>query len=203
MSATILVAFHRSQVSKRTSRYATILVVVAAGGSLLGQAVTHTSESRLGTAITSGLVCVLLLASLPAITRKALAHRKVGLNTLAAAVTAYLIIGLFFTGLYRFIAAAEGIQFFEGVTDANGGDFQFFSFVTLTTVGYGDLVPATDGGRAAAVLEALSGQVFLVTAVARIVSIMGRERPEPILYQSRYEIDEDEERSDPDGDQSQ
>jgi hypothetical protein len=46
----------------------------------------------------------------------------------------------------------------------------FFSFVTLTTTGYGDLVPTTEAGQGLAVLEALLGQLFLVTAVAKIVT---------------------------------
>jgi voltage-gated potassium channel Kch len=46
----------------------------------------------------------------------------------------------------------------------------FFSFVTLTTTGYGDLVPATNPGQTMAVLEAVLGQLFLVTAVAKIIT---------------------------------
>ena len=52
----------------------------------------------------------------------------------------------------------------------------YFSFITLTTVGYGDLTPYTDVARTAAVCEAVLGQVFLVTAVARIVSLLGSSR---------------------------
>lgn len=176
ISATILLAFHRAQVSRRTLRYATVLVVVAGAATLITQSAAHVDDSRWSDAISSFLIGGLLLGSLPAITRKAFAHRKVGLNTLAGALTSYLIIGLFFTYLFRFLSAVQGVDFFQGVPDANGGDYQFFSFVTLTTTGYGDLVPATDSGKAAAVLEALAGQVFLVTAVARIVSLMGMER---------------------------
>ena len=54
--------------------------------------------------------------------------------------------------------------------DGTVGDVLFFSFVTLTTTGYGDLVPAGDPGQSLAVLEALLGQLFLVTAVAKVVT---------------------------------
>ena len=47
----------------------------------------------------------------------------------------------------------------------------FFSFVTLTTTGYGDLVPAGNPGQSFAVLEALLGQLFLITAVGKIVTV--------------------------------
>ena len=47
----------------------------------------------------------------------------------------------------------------------------FFSFVTLTTTGYGNLVPAGNPGQSLAVLEALLGQLFLVTAIGKVVSV--------------------------------
>jgi hypothetical protein len=54
--------------------------------------------------------------------------------------------------------------------------FSFPSFTTLTTVGYGDLVPAEFFGRTLAMLEALFGQLYLVIAVARLVSLWAHER---------------------------
>ena len=54
-------------------------------------------------------------------------------------------------------------------TDATNADFLYFSFITLTTVGYGDLTAADNLGRSVAVLEALTGQVYLVTIVALLV----------------------------------
>jgi len=56
-------------------------------------------------------------------------------------------------------------------------DFQFFSFVTLTTLGYGNLVPASDVGQSLAVMEAVLGQVFLVTVVALAVGNLGAALP--------------------------
>jgi hypothetical protein len=49
-------------------------------------------------------------------------------------------------------------------------DALFFSFVTLTTTGYGNLVPASNPGQSLAVMEAVLGQLFLVTAVAKIIT---------------------------------
>ena len=54
--------------------------------------------------------------------------------------------------------------------DGNIDDDLFFSFITLTTTGYGNLVPAGNPGQSMAVLEALIGQLFLVTAVAKLVT---------------------------------
>ncbi|MEZ5349172.1 MAG: potassium channel family protein [Microthrixaceae bacterium] len=56
-------------------------------------------------------------------------------------------------------------------------DFQFFSFVTLTTLGYGDLVPGTEVGQSLSMVEAVLGQVFLVTVVAMAVGNLGATLP--------------------------
>jgi len=56
-------------------------------------------------------------------------------------------------------------------------DFLYFSFVTLTTTGYGDLSAAGNAGRALSVSEAILGQVYLVTVVAVVVSNLGRPAP--------------------------
>jgi hypothetical protein len=54
----------------------------------------------------------------------------------------------------------------------------FFSFVTMTTLGYGNLVPAANPGQTFAVLEAVTGQLFLVVAVGKIISSMRPRRGE-------------------------
>jgi hypothetical protein len=70
--------------------------------------------------------------------------------------------------------------FFADGQPLNASNVQYFSFTTLTTLGYGDFTAAGNLGRALAVLEAISGQVFLATLVARLVSAYGtsrRQRP--------------------------
>ena len=64
--------------------------------------------------------------------------------------------------------------FFAEQAHTNISDYLYFSFVTLTTVGYGDLTAAGGLGRAVAVIEALTGQLYLVTVVALVVSRMAR-----------------------------
>jgi hypothetical protein len=85
------------------------------------------------------------------------------------ALAAYLMLGMAFGFAYRGVAFLQPGPFFAGSGDAALPDALFFSFVTLTTTGYGDLVPAGNPGRSLAVLEALTGQLFLVTAVAKVV----------------------------------
>jgi voltage-gated potassium channel Kch len=78
----------------------------------------------------------------------------------------YLVIGMFFTFVYRTVEHFGEDPFFAQKAHATSTDFLYFSFVTLTTVGYGDLTAATDLGRTLAIVEALTGQLYLVTVVA-------------------------------------
>ena len=87
------------------------------------------------------------------------------------------MIGLIFASWYAALQTVGDSTLFAGTKDANGKTLQYFSFITLTTTGYGDYVPVTDIARAVAVLEALIGQIFLATLVARLVaSFAGRRR---------------------------
>ncbi len=84
-------------------------------------------------------------------------------------LSAYMIIGLIFSAVYVAMWKFSG-SFFANGEAANTQTFQYFSFTTLTTLGYGDFTAAGDGGRAVAVLEAIVGQMFLATLVARLVA---------------------------------
>ena len=92
-------------------------------------------------------------------------------------VCVYMLIGLFFAFVFAAVGQFESGDFFTTVKDPGYADFIFFSYVTETTIGYGDLVPASQIGRSLAVFDALLGQLFLVTVLGRIVSLWGRELP--------------------------
>ena len=131
-----------------------------------------TGFNKLLVSVGSFSYCVVLALCFPAILRRTFAHRRVTLNTVAASLAAYLLLGLIFMSMYRFVNIVNGPFFVQ--PNVNGFTFEYFSFVTLTTVGFGDFTPATDAGRAVAMLEALIGQVFLVTIVALVVSNLGQ-----------------------------
>jgi hypothetical protein len=95
---------------------------------------------------------------------------EVDRETMLGAVSAYLFIGMAFAFCYRSLGVIGSEPFFGTTGDDVVSNDLFFSFITLTTTGYGDLVPATKPGQGLAVLEALLGQLFLVTAVAKIVT---------------------------------
>jgi hypothetical protein len=75
-----------------------------------------------------------------------------------------------FASVYTALDHLGESMFFANNEPANTQTFQYFSFTTLTTLGYGDFTAAENGGRSIAVMEALTGQVFLATLVARLVA---------------------------------
>ncbi|MBG0567179.1 potassium channel family protein [Actinoplanes aureus] len=96
-------------------------------------------------------------------------HRGVNQQTMLGALAAYLLIGMAFAFAYECVAAIQPGPLFGERGDGSLADVLFFSFVTMTTTGYGDLVPATNPAQSIAVLETLVGTLFLVTAVAKVV----------------------------------
>ena len=108
-----------------------------------------------------------------------LRHRVVTTQTILGALSAYLLLGFFFAAMFTATAKLGNAPFFTNGETPDTDSIQYFAFITLTTTGYGDLTPASQPGRSFAVLDALAGQIFLVTLVARLVSVFGIERRPP------------------------
>jgi ion channel len=96
-------------------------------------------------------------------------ERTVTIHSMFGVLCLYLLIGLLFAVAYAVIQDVGSTDFFT-TKHAGRDDFLYFSFSTLTTTGYGDLVAATNLGRSLAITEALVGQLYLVTVVALIVA---------------------------------
>jgi voltage-gated potassium channel Kch len=99
-----------------------------------------------------------------------LAFGTVTLQSIYGAISAYLVLGFMFAAAFAAIYHFSGDQFFVPGETANTQTFQYFSYTTLTTLGYGDFTAHYSSGQAVAVLEALTGQIFLATLVARLVA---------------------------------
>ncbi|SEC03477.1 ion channel [Microbacterium hydrocarbonoxydans] len=112
---------------------------------------------------------VAFLVAPVAIIRHQVMRRGLDTEALLAAISAYVLVGMFFTLVYNLAALLTGAPAFgDGVVDSLSTQL-FFSFTTLTTTGYGNIVPASPGIQTIAVAEAITGQLFLITAVARIM----------------------------------
>lgn len=162
---TLLACLRAASVSRRTERIVAGLVLLtfaSVAGSRIGAGEDPALFSR---AVNGALVALAPLV----IARDLWSHPRITGRTVAGALCIYLLVGMLFASLLGILAAADE-PVFAGVADATDADRLYFSFVTMTTTGYGDLVPAPGPARALAVMEALLGQLYLVTIVAVLVS---------------------------------
>ncbi len=100
-------------------------------------------------------------------------EKKVSANVIYGAIVAYLLMAIMWAFVYRVLETLQPGSFnmVQGHALESRSLFTYFSFVTLTTLGYGDITPATDAARSFAIVEALAGQIYLVVLVARLVGI--------------------------------
>jgi hypothetical protein len=124
--------------------------------------------------LTLGIWILIAILAAAAALRFAFRARVIDAEHVYAALSAYLLSGLFFGLLYWILGQFDAEAF------ATTGGFSrmsaiYFSFVTLATLGYGDIVPRTDVARGVAILEAVGGQLFLAVLVARLVSSYSRD----------------------------
>lgn len=135
------------------------------------------------------LAGILLLVTPFAILRHIASHRVITTETLLGAASVYLLLGFSFAFLFLGIATLSPAPFFQGQSPATVNNALFFSYTTLTTVGYGNLVPAGSMGQTSAMLEALLGQIYLVVIIARLVSLWGQERQQVPTGTFRQRLD--------------
>ena len=109
------------------------------------------------------------------VARAVFAPGKVTLHRIIGAILLYLCIGLIFVALFCFVALL-GQKAFIGFDPREddllvAGNLIYFSFVTLTSVGYGDIVPLHPFARGLANVEAIIGQLYPATLLARLVTL--------------------------------
>ncbi|MHB1430565.1 MAG: potassium channel family protein [Streptosporangiaceae bacterium] len=131
------------------------------------------STGRGAAAAWAGLI---LLLAVMLIIRQILAMPTVTAQSIYGAISAYLIIGLMFASFFAAMYWLQGQHFFASHQPGTISNFQYFSFTTLTTLGYGDFTAYQNPGQAVAMIEAMTGQIFLATLVAKLVSAF---RPAP------------------------
>ncbi len=174
LGTTILVALHTSSASRRLMIIGAVCFVLGVVIALIGALwPAYQNVGQLGPVI-SGL---LLVVAMVVIVRRIIAHTVVTVQTVLGAIDVYLLAGMIFALLYAGLDIISPVPFFVGVSHATTNDFLFFSYTTLTTVGYGNLIPQSNVGMTMAMVEALFGQIYLVIVVARLVSLWGQVRP--------------------------
>jgi len=125
---------------------------------------------------------VLVTAAIPVVivggVLRLLRERGVSIQAVAGALAIYLAVGLLFASIIGFIAHVDSTLYFAQHTNGTEGDRVYFSFTVLTTTGFGDFSAATPAGHALAVIEELTGQLYLVTVIGLLIgNLVGGQKP--------------------------
>jgi Ion channel len=166
-AATLLVALWTSGLTRyvRASLVLVAVAVLSAVGLILNPGSTI-----------AGLVgifeLILTLQTVVIVALGVVDQGEVNAQSVTGAICIYVLLGMMFTFLYGAVAALGSGPFFAQGTDGTLSLRLYFSYVTLATLGYGDYTPTGDLGHALAVIEALLGQLYLVTIVALLVARM-------------------------------
>jgi Ion channel len=106
-----------------------------------------------------------------------LRERGVTVQAVAGALAIYLCLGLVFAWIISIITHVDSTPYFAQHTDGTEGERLYFSFTVLTTTGFGDFSAATPAGHALAVIEMLTGQLYLVTVIGLLIgNFVGRQK---------------------------
>ena len=172
MAAVLLLALRISHVTPRTHRLALGAVTLALLG-LAGNALAGVTESE---AFSSLLLGVLVVVTPVVILRRIFQHLVISGQTVLGAICAYLLFGMAFAFVYHAMWDIDPSVFGGNLGESPQFGLLYFSYVTLATLGYGDIVPVGQLARSFAMIESLVGQIFLVTLVAALVGNLGRVR---------------------------
>jgi hypothetical protein len=173
-AATLIFALRAGEVTPRVTAGFTVIAtmlfvavaVLAAAGASTEAAARLTSAALVAfapPAIAIGVV-------------RGLREQGAGVQSILGVLCIYLLMGMVYAFVYDVIDRLGGAPVFTGGISANSPHCMYFSFTTLTTVGYGDVTARSDLGHTVAVSEALIGQIYLVTVVALLVSGFAHSR---------------------------
>ncbi len=166
--ATVWAVLRVSGARRPVRRVAAVLLLISALAAIVNLFVGRQTSGEGAVAFMSAVLYVIAPFS---ITRSLLFRREVDLQTVLGAIDIYLLVGMLFAFVYRFLGVVQPSAFFgAAVGDGKIPQDLFFSFTTLTTTGYGNYVPAGNPGQSFAVAEMLIGQLFLVIAVAKVIN---------------------------------
>ncbi len=173
----LLFALRTSHASKRLQRVAIavvpVLLLATAAAAARGR------DAEVIRVVISLVMTVLLLAVLLAIVRRLSTHLTISWNTILGALCVYLLFGLLFSAAYSVAGHLQDNLLFVQQRGFNSTDTLYFSLITLTTVGYGDLTMRSDVTRIMSAMEAMLGQIYLIIAVGLLIGNLGRRRRSP------------------------
>jgi hypothetical protein len=160
---------------KRVLLYVFMILVVAAHGCGWG---AYWTGSQVLIVVSKLLDIAFILIASGFILKIVFRAREITVETIAGAICVYLFIGIFWADVYALVEIAnpgsfsllkDGAQETMQVVTQRASQFNYFSFVTLSTLGYGDITPLTRPAQGLATMEAILGQLFLAVLIARLV----------------------------------
>jgi hypothetical protein len=170
VGATLLLALNAAEMKQPFLRVAVAVVAVCVVAVIIASAAGKGSTAEAITAIANGLLVALAPPAVAlGVYRNLRATGRVTVTVVAGVLCLYMLLGLFFAFVYVAIQNLGGAPFFANGDSAVSARAVYFSFITLTTVGYGDYTARTNLGHTLSITEALVGQIYLVTIVAAIV----------------------------------
>jgi Ion channel len=179
MAGMVVTALFAEGATRMQWQHVGLLVAIAVVGLVVVASVGGRGSAA--QTITFSLSGVLAAAGAVIVARGVIAgiqvERRVTPHTVMGALTIYLLAGLVFAFAYGVMGTIADAPVLSHTGIDKHAEQVYFSFVTLTTVGYGDITPVARAARMTSVLEALFGQLYLVTIVAVIVSNVGARRP--------------------------
>lgn len=172
-TAGVLLALRAADFAPRLATPAVAAALVVLGLSIVRAVLGGIGEGA-ARAMNAGLVAMGPPAVAIGVMHDLRATGRVRVQAVMGALSLYVLVGMLFAFTYGAVDELGGDPFFADGEQATASRCLYFSFTTLTTVGYGDLIARTDAGHTLAVFEALLGQIYLVTVVSLIVSNLGR-----------------------------
>lgn len=163
----VLLALRNGRLHRRAVRLVAVGLLV---GTVVASTLQLVAHDKPAAGVADLWTALVLLLAIILILGRILARPEITVQSIYGAISAYMILGLMFAAVYSAIFHFDGNTFFANGRVGNTQTFQYFSFTTLATLGYGDFTAAGNFGRALADLEALTGQIFLVTLVAFLVT---------------------------------
>jgi len=171
-SATLLLALWASDSKPRIIRpaFALVILVMITSVTQVIAGETDGSAARVADALLVALAPPVIVIGL---LREVRARQTVTIQAVLGVLCVYLLIGMFFAFVYGAIGRAGDASFFAGSPPSSVANCLYYSFTTLTSVGYGDLTARSNLGHTLSVFEALLGQIYLVTVVSLLVANLG------------------------------
>lgn len=184
--AVAILAMTVARVSRTTFLVHIGLGVLATGIAVAAEVASSSDLERVATAVSAYVLVAAAVAIILAILRQT----RVSSDTVFGGLAVYLAVGIVFAMAYTALARSDPAQFNPPqlvlLSDAS---MYYFSFVTLTGLGYGDITPVTDFTRNLATFEALIGLLLLVTLVSRIVGLLVAQQSEQATEQRLQALD--------------